>query len=191
MTQFILPLTIGALLLGLVLYWLLQGDSSSKINLAEARGALGSLQSNFLPIGLVDRILDSNDFAFVGSQKDLRLLRLLENERKAIALYWLHHTREQVKLLMNFYVKSARHNARLAASLELKLAFNYVAFLMACDALRALIWLRGPFYAPKVAQCTTVVATRFCAASDKILAIAEANRPSVPEAPGHQSPAGG
>jgi hypothetical protein len=167
------------------LYWLLQGDSLAKVGLAEARRALGSLQSNFLPLRLVDRILDHNDFVFVDSQKDPRLMRLLEAERKAIAMYWLRYTREQVKLLMSFYVKSARHNASLAAALELKLAFNYVAFLMACDALRSLIWLRGPFYAPKVARCTMVVATRFCAASDKILAIAEAARSRISAAPGH------
>jgi hypothetical protein len=191
MIDVIVPLAIGALLLGLMLYWLLQGDPSAKINLAEARSALGSLQSKFLPVDLVDRILDHDDFIFVDNQKDPRLLQLLEAERKAIAMYWLRHTREQVKLLMNFYVRTARHNAKLAAALELKLAFNYVAFLMACDALCSLIWLRGPFYAPKVARWTIVVTTRFCAASDKILTIAEAGRPSLPEAPGHKSPAGG
>jgi hypothetical protein len=191
MTQVILSLMIGILLLALMLYWLLQRDSSTQINLAEARSALGSLQSKFLPVGLVDRILDHDDFVFVDSQKDPRLVQLLETERKAIAMYWLRHTREQVKLLMSFYVKSARHHARLAATLELKLALNFMAFLMVCDALRSAIWLRGPFHAPKIAQCTMLVVTRFCAASDRILTVAEANHARIPEASGHKSHAGG
>jgi hypothetical protein len=191
MIQVILSLTIGALLLGLMLYWLLQGDSSAKVNLPEARSALGSLQSKFLPEGLVDRILDHDDFAFVDSQNDRQLGQLFEAERKAIAMYWLRHTREQVKVLMTFYVKSARHSTRLAAALELRLAFNYVAFLVACDAMRSVIWLRGPFYAPKVARCTMVIATRFCAASDRILTVAEASRSSLPQPSKHQSAAGG
>jgi hypothetical protein len=190
--QIIVPLMIGVLLLGLTFYWFLQGgDSSRKIDLSEARDALGTLQSKFLPVSLVDRIHDSKDFAFVQEQKEPRILQLLETERKAIATYWLRHTRQQVTLLMSFYVKSARHSAKLAASLEIKLAFNYVAFLTACNALEGLIRLRGPFDAPKVARRTVLVATRFCEVSEKILAIAEARHANVSEAPGHQWPAGG
>jgi hypothetical protein len=189
--QTIVPLIIGVLLLGLTFYWFFQGDSSRKVDLSEARDALGALQSEFLPVSLVDRILDYNDFAFVQEQKDSRVLHLLETERKAIAMYWLRHTRQQVTLLMSFYVKSARHSAKLAASLEFKLAFNYLAFVTACNALEGLIWLRGPFDAPKVARRTMIVATRFCEVSEKIVAIAEARNADVPEAPGHQWPAGG
>lgn len=189
--QMIIPLIIGALLLGLMFYWFLQGDQSRKVDVSEARDALGSLQSKFLPVSLVDRILDYNDFAFVREQKEPRILHLLETERKAIAMHWLRHTRRQVTLLMSFYVKSARHNARLAASLECKLAFNYFAFLTACDALQGLIWLRGPFHAPRVARRTTIVATRFCEVSEKILAVAEARHANIPAAPGQRWPAGG
>jgi hypothetical protein len=189
--QIILPLLIGVFLLGLMFYWLLQGDPSRKIDLSEARDALGNLQSHFLPVSLVDRILDGNDLAFVREQKEPRILQLLEAERKAIAMYWLQHTRLQVSLLMSFYVKSARHSAKLAASLELKLAFHYLAFLATCDALEGLIWLRGPFHAPRVARRTMIVATRFCEVSEKILTVAESRHASVPEAPGHQWPAGG
>jgi hypothetical protein len=189
--QIIFSLAIGALLLGLMFYWLLQDDVSHKIDLSEARNALGRLQSKFLPANLVGRILDCNDFAFVSEQKEPRIVHLLEAERRAIAVYWLRHTRQQVKALMTFHVKSARYNAKLAAGLEIRLALNYFAFLVVCNAFQSLIWLRGPFYASRVARHTMTVATRFCAVSEKILAIAEARHANMPEAPGHGWPAGG
>ncbi|MGB6877654.1 MAG: hypothetical protein WBD87_16645 [Candidatus Acidiferrales bacterium] len=191
MTQIFFSLVIGCLLLGVMLYWFLQGDISNKVELPDARNALGRLQSQFLPVSLVDRILDYNDFVFVDKLQEPSILHSLETERTAIAAYWLRHTRQQVKLLMTFYVKSARHNAKLAAPLEFNLAFNYFFFLMACNALQGLIWLRGPFYALKVARCTMMVATRFCAVSEKILAIAEAQGANMQEASGHRWTSGG
>ncbi|MFZ3245747.1 MAG: hypothetical protein WA185_11785 [Candidatus Acidiferrales bacterium] len=183
MMEIIFPIAIGCLLLAVMSYWFLQGDVSNKVDLSEARAALGCLQSKFLPLNLVDRILDSNDFAFVNEQTEPDILQLLESERKAIATYWLCHTRQQVKLLMTFYVKSARHNTKLAAALEFNLAVNYFAFLATCNALRGLIWLRGPFQALKVARCTMIVAARFCAVSEEILAGAEAHHANMQEAP--------
>ncbi len=189
--EIIFPVAIGCLLLGVMSYWFLQGSASNKVDLSEARTALGCLQSKFLPLNVVDRILDYNDFAFVNEQTEPDILQLLESERKTIAMYWLRHTRQQVKLLMTFYVKSSRHNAKLAAPLEFNLALNYFAFLAACNALRGLIWLRGPFQALKVARCTMIVAARFCAVSEKILATAEAHHANIHQAPGQHWPAGG
>lgn len=173
----------GVLLLALVFYWLVQGTASRKTNISEARNTLGRLQSQFLPVTLVNRILDPNDFAFVNAQREPRILHLLEAERQAIATYWLSHTRQQVKLLMAFHVKSARYDAKLAAPLEIRLALNYLAFLMACDAFQSLIWLRGPFYAARVARLTMIIAMRFCAVSERILAMVEAQA-GLREAPG-------
>lgn len=191
MMQIILPLTVGFLLLGIVLYWFLERETTHQVDLSEARRALSRLQSKFLPMSLVDRILDYNDFVFVRNQKDPAVLHLLENERKTIVIYWIRHTRQQVKLLMTFYVKSARRNARLAAGLEFQLALNYFVFLMACDALLSLTWLRGPFYGLKVARRTIIVVTRFCTVAENIVRTAEARHPNMQEAPGHQWPAGG
>lgn len=188
--QMILSLAIGLLLLGLIFYWLFQRDSSGRPDLSEARNTLGRLQSKFLPVILVDRILDHGDFVFVSAQKEPRILHLLEAERQAMAIYWLRHTRQQVKALMTFHVKSVRYNAKLAAPLELRLALTYFAFLIACDAFQSLIWLRGPFYAARVARFTMMIAARFCAVSEKILTIAEAQT-RVAEAPGQPWSAGG
>jgi hypothetical protein len=189
-TQIIVSVAIGSLLLGIAVYWFLQADASPKVDLSDALEALGSLQSTFLPVSVVDRVLDSNDFLFVHCQKEPAILRLLEAERKAIAMYWVRHTQQQVRLLMTFYVKSARLISGLSAALELKLAFNYLAFLAACNAFLGLIWLRGPFHAQKIARRTITVAARFCAVSEEVLALAEARRAELREASGQQWPAG-
>lgn len=190
MIQVMFSLAISVLLLGLLCYWLVQSSASRRVDLSEARSRLDLLQSKFLPANLVDRILDYNDFAFVNAQREPRFLHLLEAERRSIAICWLRQTRQQVKVLMTFHVKSARYNSKLAARLELKLAVSYFAFLIACHAFQSLIWLRGPFYAAKVARFTMMIATRFCVLSEKILAIAEAAA-CLPEGPGHQWSAGG
>lgn len=189
MTQIILPLAIGLVLLGMAVYWLLWTEAPHEMALPEARDALASLQSKFLPMSLVERILDYDDFVFVRSQKEREILRLLETERKTIAIYWLRHTRRQVRLLMTFHVKSARGSAGLSAALELKLAVSYLIFLAARNALLALIWLRGPFRAQKVAQHTLTVATRFCSVSESVLTLAEAHCAKMSKTSGQQSPA--
>lgn len=171
MTQILFSLTIGCLLLALVLFWFWQGSASHKLNVSEARNALTVLQIRLLPINLMDRVLDYNDFLFVQKQRAPHVLELLETERKTIVLYWLSHTRQQVKLLMSFHIKSARYIAKLAPAQEFKLALNYLTFLLACDVLRGLIWILGPFRVSKVARYTVFVAARFCAASEQILMI--------------------
>ena len=167
--QILFSLSIGCLLLALVLRWFWQGSSSSKLDVCEARDALASLQIRLLPVNLMDRVLDYDDFLFVREQGMPQILDLLETERKAIALYWLNHTRQQVKLLMTFHIKSARHISRLAPAFEFKLALNYLTFVLACHVLQELIWMLGPFRVSKFAQYTAFVASRFCAASEQIL----------------------
>lgn len=184
MTQIILPLVISFLLLGITTYWLLQANPSHKIESSEARDALVNLRSKFLPATLVDRIFDSDDLVFARHQENRNILRLLEAERKTIALYWLRHTQRQVRLLRTFYVKAARQNPKLSAALEFKLAFSYLAFWVTCNALLALIWLRGPFHARDVARRTMVVAARFCTISEGVSALAEIDYTKMQESSG-------
>ena len=182
MMQMILSLILGVLLLGLMLYWLLRRDAADN-NVSAAWDVLVSLQARFLPAGVVDSIFDRNDFLFVREQRDGHILRLLEAERKAIALAWLDSTRREVKLLMAFHVKCARHIVRLPAALEIKLAVGYAGFLLACATLVIFVRVAGPFRASRFAQHTVTVAARFCAASEKILTIADGSHARPQEQP--------
>jgi len=188
MTQIIFPLAIGLLLLGVMLYWLLHGDTSRNFELSNARDALAHLRSDFLPSNIVDRIFDHDDFAFVLDEKEAGLLRLLQAERKTVATYWLRHTRRQTTLVMSLYLKSARQSARLSVALELQIALNYLLFLTACNSLQSLIWLRGPARARKIAQQTMAAATRFCTVSEKMLTLAEARYAGLAKMSGPERP---
>jgi len=183
MTQVLFSLTIGCVLLSLMLLWFWQGGPSHKLDVSEARNALATLQIRLLPINLVNRVLDYNDFLFVQKQGAPHVLELLETERKTIVLYWLSHTRQQVKLLMSFHIKSARHVAKLSPAFEFNLALNYLTLLSACDVLQGLIWILGPFNVSKVVRYTVCVAERFCAASEQILLITKDPHAEIQEAP--------
>lgn len=191
MTQLVFPLLIGFLLLGTLAYWFLQAGASRGIDRWETQDilALERLESRFLPAGLVDRIFAFDDFAFTRDQKEPAILRSLEAERKAMALYWLGHTQQRVRELMAFYLRSAQRNPELSAKFEVKLALNYLAFGASCNTLRALIWLRGPFHAREVARRTMAVAGRFCTASEKVLIPAEPAGAKAREAVRRQWPA--
>lgn len=180
MTGIAFSLALGVLLLGLMLYWWLHGEPSKAPDISTARDALGSLQNRFLPVGLAARIFDQKDLDYVRSLEEPYITGLLESERKSIALYWLRHTRRQVKTVMGFHVRSARHNSRLAISLEMKLALDYFAFLFVCDVLCGLIWIRGPFRARGIARGIRTIAARFCARSEGMLISAEVRRPALP-----------
>lgn len=193
MIQIILPVIIGFLLLGILFYWFLQADSSDRdgLGFSEAHHALSSLQTRFLPVNLVDRIVNYEDMVFVQRQGDPGLIKLLSAERRGVAIHWLRRTREQVRLLMSFHVQSARRNANLGLALEIKLAVHYFVFLLAYNALFGLIQLGGPFRARRVAGFITPAVTEFCSISQQALTIADAGRAKFPEAPESESPAGG
>jgi hypothetical protein len=172
MTQVILSLLLGGLLVGLMLYWFLRRDAAAN-DISAAWDALSSLQTSFLPAAVVTSIFDRSDFLFVREQRNRHILRLLETERKAIALDWLRYTRSEVKLLMAYHVKSARHSVRLPAALEIKLALGYAGFLLAFATLVIFVRIAGPFRASSFAQRTLTLAALFCATSEKILSIAD------------------
>jgi hypothetical protein len=175
MSQFFLPILIGFVLLAMLFYWVLRGNSgsASRIGISEAHQALALLQVKLLPLGLADRILDTADADFARSQSNPAILELLEKERKALAIFWLHYTREQVGLLMSFHVRSARRSANLSPSLEFKLALNYLNFLTAYRILLGLFWTSGPFSARRVSGIITGAAVRLCQASEQVFATME------------------
>lgn len=173
MMQFLFPVVIGALLLGLLLHWSLRSRSSDQINAnppAEV-GASGTLHSEFLPVGLMERILDPIDRDFTHSQATIETIRLLEQERRALAIYWLRHTRHQVRKLMSFHVRSVRRHVDLSPGLEIQLALNYVAFLIAYRLVMGLFYIRNPFHVRRVVNYIAAASMQLCFISERLLLI--------------------
>lgn len=182
MIQIILPIFIGFLLLGTLLYWFLHAEEGKpQLEFSEAHAALRYLQSGFVFPDLIDRIANEHDMIFVRSEGERKLMALFNNERRAIAILWLRRMRQQVKLLMIFHVKSARYSAKLGPVVEIKLASQFLVFLSIYCALFTLVWLRGPFRTRKVARFIAVALRDFCATSQQAIVIAQSWHVGIPQ----------
>ena len=169
MSHLIAFLLVGVLFIALLLLWALRarkfagrGDADSEALLIE-----GLLRP---PQELADRIFDDRDWRFVSSKTGPDVQNTFLRERRSIALSWLRQTRSQARQLMRFHRTAVRHNVELKASLEMKLAANYLAFLILCGILQALIRMRGPFRAQKMAGHALGVANGLWVVSEQLLA---------------------
>ena len=159
MSELVIFLAIGLALLGLLLLWVQRSAeaTASRREFSEAREALTALQLEPPPGALVERIFALQDWDFVSSLALPRLQRVFLQERRAIALSWLRQTRLKVRGLMDFHLRAVRRNIALSPTVEIKLAVHYVLFLLICQILLGLIWLRGPFGARRMVGYTASV----------------------------------
>ncbi len=172
MIELIFFLIVGVLLLS-SLFFLARRGSRAEGNaqvLVEARQALNALQVGLLPHELVGRIFANDDREYVASTAPRPLYELFLSERKKVALSWVNQVRTQVLSLKRFHLGAARFYTRLSVRTEIELAWHFTALLTACRALQCLIYVAGPFAAPRMVGATATVAARVCEISEKSLA---------------------
>lgn len=136
----------------------------------EARQALRTLQFGLLPENLIARIFDPEDFRYVTAASPGAIGKLFVQERTRISLMWVRRVRIEIRNLMHFHLAYSRLHAKLSLLTEIRLALDFALLLMACRALRILLYLRGPYGARAVVGVLTRAAARVCAASEKSLA---------------------
>jgi len=153
-------------------------------DIVEARQALSALRSALLPPELVERIFAKEDFEYVVSETPEPIHKLFLGERKRIALLWVGEVRTAILRLRRFYLGAARSYAQLDFRAEFALALDFAILLFACRALQLVLYLRGPYAAPRIVGTTATVATRLCGISEKALAFL--NPPELALA-GHQT----
>jgi len=171
MIQLILFLAIGALLFS-SLFFLMRRNPRAEGGgpaIVKARLALNSLQTGLLPPELIARIFARDDLDYVLSQTPQSVHKLFAGERKKIALSWVAHVRSEILSLRRFHLGAARSYARLKFRTEMKLALDFAALLLACDMLRVILYLRGPFAAQRIVGATVTAAARVCEISAKSL----------------------
>ncbi len=135
----------------------------------EARQALRTLQLGLLPDNLIERIFDGEDFRYVTASSSGEISELFLQERKRISLMWVRRVRSEIRNLMHFHLGYSRLHAKLSPLTEIRLALDFVVLLMACRALRVLLYLRGPYGVGALVRVLTSAAGRVCAASEKSL----------------------
>ena len=178
MIQLIFFLLIGVLLfLSLIfLVWRSPRAEDGSAALVEARQALVALQTGLLPTELIGRIFAREDLEYVRSQAPARVCAMFLSERKRIALAWAVQVRKQVLNLMRFHLGSARFYARLSFRTELTLAVQFGALLLACRALQMVLYIGGPYAAPRIVRATAATAVQVCRISERSLAFLNSAR---------------
>jgi hypothetical protein len=136
----------------------------------EARQALRTLQLGLLPENLIERIFDQEDYRYVTATSPGEIGELFLQERSRISLMWVRRVRSEIRNLMHFHLAYSRLHAKLSLLTEIRLALDFALLLMACRALRILLYLRGPYGARSMVRVLTATAGRVCAASEKSLA---------------------
>lgn len=180
MIELILFLLVGVLLLASLLFLTRRSpraEGGGQV-LAEARQALNSLRLELLPPELVGRIFAKDDFEYVASVAPESIGEMFVLERKNVALSWVRHVRRQIVSLRRFHLGAARFYSRLSFGTELTLALDFAALLLACRALQVLIYLGGPYVAPRMIGLTIVTAARVCEISERSLAFLNTAYPS-------------
>jgi hypothetical protein len=188
--QLILILVVAALLFVSLFFLALRSPQSEGGGqaLADARQALNTLQAGLLPPELVGRIFAKADLDYVESAGSERVREMFCRERRRIALSWLGQVHRQVVSLRHFHLGAARFYARLSLWTELKLAGDFAALSLACRGMQALIYLGGPYAAPRTIGFTMALAGRVCEVSEKSLGFltpayaTKANRSAGPAA---------
>lgn len=159
----------------LVVLWMLARRKGAPVEgcgqqFVEARQALRTLQLGLLPENLIERIFDPEDFRYVTAASSGEIGELFLRERKRISLMWVRRVRCEIRNLMQFHLDYSRLHAKLSLLTEIRLALDFTFLLLACRALRILLYLRGPYGARAMVGVLTAAAGRVCAASEKSLA---------------------
>ena len=178
MIQLILFLLIGALLfLSLIfLVWRSPRAEEGSAALVGARQALIALQTGLLPTELIDRIFARDDLEYVRLYAPRPVCMMFLRERKSVALAWATQMRKQVLSLMRFHLGSARFYARLSFRTELVLAVQFGGLLLACRALQMILYVGGPYAAPRIVGATAATAVQVCTISERSLAFLNSAR---------------
>lgn len=93
---------------------------------------------------LGERIFGLEDWDFVSRHMSSEIREMFLRERAVLAISWLRRMRTRISVIMHAHLAAVGQIEDLHLPTELKLALNYLVFLILCDLLIAWIWLRGP-----------------------------------------------
>ena len=133
----ILFLVAGFCLLLLVLYLFLQSmpRTEQSARAAQAEETLKTLSIELSSRLLGGRICSRKDLDFVATEAH-DLQKKFLRERKAVMFLWLQDVRNSVVQIMVFYRAAVRTSESVNPAVEIRLAANYVAFLILWEIAR-------------------------------------------------------
>jgi hypothetical protein len=171
-------IVVSVLLLGILTYWAFRRPWSASESRSSPADKSKALRLELPPADLIERVLDPHDLAFVRKESSAETVRLFEQERRALAISWLRHTRRQVGRLMSYHVGAVRQNINLRPALEIQLGLHYVRFLVVYELILGLSHIRGPFQIRLMMGYVVGVTTQLRGVSDQLLGTAQFSTPA-------------
>ena len=171
MSEFVFFSASGLGFLGALIFWAtrtLRTTVDAK-SFSDVQQALTDVQLELPPKFIGTKIFSEQDWNFICTHTSASIQRTFLEERKALAISWLRQVRRIVGLLMKFHRTAVRGNVSLSPSLEFRLAFDYLFFLLTFQVLCAIIRMRGPFCAGRFVSFTVSAADQLSYLSGHIL----------------------
>jgi hypothetical protein len=178
MSEIVIFSASGLGFLGLMIFWASR-TARSTVNakqFSEVQQALTEVQLELPPKLVGTKIFSEEDWNFIRAHTAPAIQRIFLEDRKALAISWLRQVRGNVGLLMKFHRTAVRGNVSLSPSIELRLAFDYLFFLLTFQVLCAMIRVQGPFVVGRFANFTLSAADQLSYLSGHILVGMDASR---------------
>lgn len=99
---------------------------------------------DLLVLELGERIFNCEDSELVRAGTREQFARWFSEQRKMLALDWLHVVRCAIREIVRLHRHAARDNPDTRTWDELRLAFQFLLFEFICIALYYVTWVRGP-----------------------------------------------
>jgi hypothetical protein len=179
--QLVFFLALGLGFLGMLIFIMRRGRATPEggaVALIEARGALDTLQGSLMPPELIGRIFEQQDLEYIEASTPAEVREFFLRERSQIALLWIRQVRTQLVSLRRFYTGRSRYYAQISAGTELSLGLNFLVLLSACRLLEVLVYVRGPFAAPRIVGATITRTAKICDFSAEKLEFLRPENPS-------------
>lgn len=165
MNQIMAFVIAGLLLLAVLVYWVQRSrsqDVKKETEGLEEQRILACLQFEVLTKAFVERVFSEQDWAFISGRTNRAVRRLFQTQRRRLAMIWLRRTRKQVTQLMTFYRAAVRQKIDVTAAVEMRVALDYMLFLLTYYVLLISVWLRGPMQARKMMGYAVGYTSQLC-----------------------------
>jgi hypothetical protein len=112
----------------------------------------------------IQRIFAREDLEFVSRNNSPAVHRLFRDERRKLALLWVRNSQKRLAHLMDVHLRLASYTRRPCPQIEIRVAAQYFAFLVASYFVLGLLWLCGPFAAAGIIHYVLDVPGNLCTA---------------------------
>ena len=158
-------LFLGVLILVLLLWLLLRTrdqEGEGHVTIEQYSHAEETVNSLITGFGFMRRTFALEDMEFISRQPGQKIGRAFVKERKVLAISSIQETQKDIASLIDLHFKLASYTHEPSPKFELKLATNYLWFIIVCHLLILSIRLRGPFEVGKMLDQTITGAEQFC-----------------------------